>query len=926
MAAVLGPQSSQDDTVHREARIQLEQMFPAARRNIIERLLVMTKGDMEQCVDILCDDSNAELALGSQARASTADVDDLIQRALDEDSEDDGYGSLEGDNEGVFAFNERNRSPPPRLGDQRGPADNSHESLKLRVLRAKLQQAPQYHPDLHSALRPAAAVPSALPDNLIRKRGAQSFIVDSDDEDEEPQLKRARRDDVRTPPPRRPASRVVVVEPSSDEDEQIVHRRGTLNLQANVKNEPQVEAKVAHLGYRGDPRSVNPPSRLPIPPPAPLLPTPPAALPLLQPLAAPPRPASPVLDPAALNLAALSLMFPDAHPSYLASVLSKNGDDADAATEEILDKKGKYPKRGDDYVEGGVLKQEEDKKVPEKGYDNVDPTFRPSKAYKRDSLLLLQSEFPHASRDIISSRLATYSGQYGPAFVCLWKLCGAPSDLSQDAGSPSMSHHRQPRVQGRLKAERDWAQRWKLSEPKSAPDSSKSLGHSSSGSQSSVADSAATFECECCCGDASIAKAAWCEGGHGFCEDCVKRAAGERITLEQPRIQCIAMGGDCKEIFPVQELQRVLPEKTWEMYEKLCQRKEIENAFGDEETLEKCPMCIEYGELVAAPPDVIKLFHCKNERCMAVTCRICHKINHLPQTCDEARKDLVLDIQHRVEEVATEALLRTCPQCKNGRKFMKEDGCNKMMCPDCRALICYVCRKLIPEGYKHFNQQPGQRFDPDDKTQAGKCPLWEDTDHRHAKEVSDAVQREREILRAAAATDGVNLDNVKVDVPVVPPKRTHRNAEVAPAPVANAAVAYPYDRNRARENIMARLIQAVPPAAPALPAGLLLNNWPAANALQNFMFGMNPPAQVQFNYGAFGQAPQAGLPYAGLPVQPIPAAQGVPIPPPAPRIAPPPPASPPPAPGRPQRRVRFRQEEEKMAGPGGERVVKRRKR
>jgi TRIAD3 protein (E3 ubiquitin-protein ligase RNF216) len=63
--------------------------------------------------------------------------------------------------------------------------------------------------------------------------------------------------------------------------------------------------------------------------------------------------------------------------------------------------------------------------------------------------------------------------------------------------------------------------------------------------------------------------------------------------------------------------------------------------------------------------------------------------------------------------------------------FIKEHGCNKMTCPHCKTLVCYVCRQVI-KGYDHFNQAP-----PYDKAKdSSKCPLWDDHERRHVDEVS----------------------------------------------------------------------------------------------------------------------------------------------------------------------------------------------
>ena len=55
---------------------------------------------------------------------------------------------------------------------------------------------------------------------------------------------------------------------------------------------------------------------------------------------------------------------------------------------------------------------------------------------------------------------------------------------------------------------------------------------------------------------------------------------------------------------------------------------------------------------------------------------------------------------------------RTCYRCK--KKFVKEDGCNKMTCT-CGAKMCYVCRQPVTD-YMHFNGQGG--------TATNKCPLY----------------------------------------------------------------------------------------------------------------------------------------------------------------------------------------------------------
>lgn len=83
-----------------------------------------------------------------------------------------------------------------------------------------------------------------------------------------------------------------------------------------------------------------------------------------------------------------------------------------------------------------------------------------------------------------------------------------------------------------------------------------------------------------------------------------------------------------------------------------------------------------------------------------------------------------------------------------GPAFLKEHGCNKMICSSCRTMSCYICRKIIQyvlllrsdhsltlihgcRGYDHFDQMPGQAK----VKKSGKCPLWDDQEKRHHDEV-----------------------------------------------------------------------------------------------------------------------------------------------------------------------------------------------
>lgn len=87
--------------------------------------------------------------------------------------------------------------------------------------------------------------------------------------------------------------------------------------------------------------------------------------------------------------------------------------------------------------------------------------------------------------------------------------------------------------------------------------------------------------------------------------------------------------------------------------------------------LESCPFC-EYCEV---PPESAALFVCKKPDCWKTSCRRCRKFDHGKLSCEE--NSMKQQLANYVETKMTEALVRECPNCR--KKFVKTDGCNKMV-------------------------------------------------------------------------------------------------------------------------------------------------------------------------------------------------------------------------------------------------------
>ena len=54
-----------------------------------------------------------------------------------------------------------------------------------------------------------------------------------------------------------------------------------------------------------------------------------------------------------------------------------------------------------------------------------------------------------------------------------------------------------------------------------------------------------------------------------------------------------------------------------------------------------------------------------------------------------------------IEEELSDVIIRRCYKCNT--PFVKLDGCNKMTCAKCGAVMCYICKKPIAD-YNHFDR------------------------------------------------------------------------------------------------------------------------------------------------------------------------------------------------------------------------------
>jgi hypothetical protein len=100
--------------------------------------------------------------------------------------------------------------------------------------------------------------------------------------------------------------------------------------------------------------------------------------------------------------------------------------------------------------------------------------------------------------------------------------------------------------------------------------------------------------------------------------------------------------------------------------------------------------------------------------CNRNTCLACLEPAHGRIPCgNTARQEL--------DEALSAVVVRVCP-C--GKRFVKEEGCNKMTCV-CGRKMCYICRQAI-HNYDHFCSCPHKERCP-------RCHIYTDADKRDAE-------------------------------------------------------------------------------------------------------------------------------------------------------------------------------------------------
>jgi len=147
-----------------------------------------------------------------------------------------------------------------------------------------------------------------------------------------------------------------------------------------------------------------------------------------------------------------------------------------------------------------------------------------------------------------------------------------------------------------------------------------------------------------------------------------------------------------------------------------------------------CPLCRKWGCIYEANPLVKDKVYIDCHHCKLKWCNICKREAHGDADYDggkyacytlifkdeEKEEQRITIIDTLIQDIVSKALTHNCSTC--GCAYIKEEGCNLMVCSHCNGMSCYICNAKIyyKEGkgkYWHFAGH--ELSDPDTN-----CLIW----------------------------------------------------------------------------------------------------------------------------------------------------------------------------------------------------------
>ena len=216
--------------------------------------------------------------------------------------------------------------------------------------------------------------------------------------------------------------------------------------------------------------------------------------------------------------------------------------------------------------------------------------------------------------------------------------------------------------------------------------------------------------------------------GHLVCNGCILGHIDSLIVDGIGSYGCMfnksdKCGGEYTNIDIIKVINN--PEKQ-KKYDELINISEIHKMASICDDYVICPLCCKWGCIFEIPIGYKENFYIPCGKCGERWCNICKRKSHADRSCyklefneDETLEQRIDIIDHLIQELVTKALTHCCSTC--GCSYIKEEGCNLMVCPKCESMTCYLCNMKLyyKNNTKYWHFEGHELSDPDTH-----CTLW----------------------------------------------------------------------------------------------------------------------------------------------------------------------------------------------------------
>ena len=215
---------------------------------------------------------------------------------------------------------------------------------------------------------------------------------------------------------------------------------------------------------------------------------------------------------------------------------------------------------------------------------------------------------------------------------------------------------------------------------------------------------------------------------HLVCSNCVSGHIDSLITDGTASYTCMFNKSDkCGGEYAIKDINNVISEpRKQSIWDELINISEITKMASICDDYVICPLCCKWGCIFEVPPGFQHNLYIPCGKCGQSWCNICKRKSHYDRSCyhlefndDETIEKRIEVIDHMIQELVTKALTHCCSTC--GCSYIKEEGCNLMICPKCESMSCYLCTMKLyyKNNTKYWHFAGHELSDPD-----AQCQLW----------------------------------------------------------------------------------------------------------------------------------------------------------------------------------------------------------